>query len=148
MWTRLMDLVVLVAEISRSADRSSVELDKELLSRGYSTDEIEHAVFWFSSRPGQGGVERLRTGSFRVLSDFERMSLSTGAFDYMFRLLNLGIIDGRQFETIVARAIPVGTEKVEVEDVKENACAVIFDRDAGDADEDVFDHFDAGGAPV
>jgi uncharacterized protein Smg (DUF494 family) len=148
MWTRLMDLVVLVAEISRSADRTSVELDQELLSRGYSPDEIEHAVFWFSSRPEWGGADRLRAGSFRVLSDFERMSLSTDAFDYMFRLLNLGIIDGRQFETIVARAIPVGTEKVEVEDVKEIACEVIFDRDAGEVDEDVLDRFDAGGAPV
>jgi uncharacterized protein Smg (DUF494 family) len=148
MWTRLMDLVVLVAEISRSAEVSSIELDRELLSRGYSADEIEHAVFWFSSRSEWHGADRPRGGSFRVLSDFERMSLSTEAFDYMFRLLNLGIIGGRQFETIVARAIPVGTEKVEVEDVKEIACSVIFDREAGEGDEDVFDRFDAGGAPV
>jgi hypothetical protein len=49
MWTRLMDLVVLVAEMSRGADRHHVELDKELTRRGYSADEIGHAVFWLSS---------------------------------------------------------------------------------------------------
>lgn len=146
MWTRLMDLVVLVAEISRSADREAIQLDKELASRGYSSDEIEHAVFWYSSRPD--GVRGMRTGSVRVLSDFERMSLSTAAFDYIFRLLNLGIIDGRQFETILARAIPVGTEKVHMEDVKEIACSVIFDREPGEGDEEFFDRFDSGGAPV
>ena len=146
MWTRLMDLVVLVAEISLSADREAVQLDKELASRGYSSDEIEHAVFWYSSRPD--GVRGMRTGAVRVLSDFERMSLSTAAFDYIFRLLNLGIIDGRQFETILARAIPVGTEKVHMEDVKEIACSVIFDREPGEGDEDFFDRFDSGGAPV
>lgn len=148
MWTRLMDLVVLVAEISRSSDRKHVELDKELLNRGYSTDEIEHAVFWFSSRPEWRAGARLRGGTVRVLSDFERMSLSTTAFDYIFRLLNLGIIDGRQFETILARAIPVGTEKVHVDDVKDIACSVIFDRESDELDEDVLDRFDAGGAPV
>lgn len=146
MWTRLMDLVVLVAEISRSADRDAVQLDKELAERGYSSDEIEHAVFWYSSRPD--GVRGMRTGAVRVLSDFERMSLSTEAFDYIFRLLNLGIIDGRQFETILARAIPVGTEKVHMDDVKEIACSVIFDREPGEGDEEFFDRFDAGGAPV
>lgn len=146
MWTRLMDLVVLVAEISRSADRDAVQLDKELADRGYSSDEIEHAVFWYSSRPD--GVRGMRTGAVRVLSDFERMSLSTEAFDYIFRLLNLGIIDGRQFETILARAIPVGTEKVHMDDVKEIACSVIFDREPGEGDEEFFDRFDAGGAPV
>lgn len=148
MWTRLMDLVVLVAEISRSADRTHVELDKELLNLGYSPDEIEHAVFWFSSHPAWREVSRPGAGTVRVLSDFERMSLSTAAFDYIFRLLNLGIIDGRQFETILARAIPVGAEKVHVDDVKQIACSVIFDRETDEVDEDVFDRFDAGGAPV
>jgi uncharacterized protein Smg (DUF494 family) len=144
-----MDLVVLVAEISLSADRKHVELDKVLSNQGYSADEIEHAVFWFTSRPEWREAARSRAGTVRVLSDFERMSLSTDAFDYIFRLMNLGIIEGRQFETILARAIPVGAEKVEVEDVKEIACSVIFDRDSGEMDEETaFDRFDAGGAPV
>ncbi len=148
MWTRLMELVVLVAEMTRSSERSHVELDKELTDRGYSSEEIEHAVFWFSSRPDTGKVGPAHARGVRVLSEFERMSLCTEAYDYLFRLLNLGIIDGRQFETILARAIPVGTEKVRVEDVKHIASAVVFDREPAEIEEDVFDRFDAGGAPV
>jgi len=148
MWTRLMDLVVLVAEMSRRADRTHVELDKELSSRGYSADEIEHAVFWFSSRPGTFSLDGRRGRSTRVLSEFERMSLSAEAYGYLFRLQNLGLVDARQFETIVARAIPVGADKVGIEDVKAIAYSVIFDKDPGELEEDVFGRFDADGAPA
>ena len=148
MWTRLMDLVMLVAEMSRSADRRPMELDQELTRRGYSTEEIEHAVFWISSRPEASPASIRPSRAVRVLSDFERMSLSTEAYDYLFRLQNLGIIDSRQFETILARAIPVGAEKVHAEDVKGIACSVIFNRDMGDVDEEAFDRFDTDGAPV
>ncbi|HEX5131066.1 MAG TPA: DUF494 family protein [Candidatus Krumholzibacteria bacterium] len=149
MWTRLMDLVVLVAEMSRSADQTHVELDKELSNRGYSADEIEHAVGWFSSRPEWRDAGRLPARSVRVLSEFERMSLSTAAYGYLFRLQNLGIIAGLQFETIVARAIPAAGEKVRLEDVKRIASSVIFDRDVSEIDDDdIFDYLDAGGTPV
>jgi uncharacterized protein Smg (DUF494 family) len=146
MWTRLMDLVVLVAEMSRGADRQYVELDKELSSRGYSPDEIGHAVFWLSSRPAPRDGYRNR--SIRVLSEFERLSLSTEAYGYLFRLQNLGLVDARQFETILARAIPMGADKVGVEDVKSIAYAVIFEKEAGELEEDVFGGFDADGSPV
>jgi Smg protein len=143
-----MDLVVLVAEMARHADQRPVELGKELLRRGYSAEEIDHAVFWFSSRPDAGGAEPRPGRSVRVLSEFERMSLSTAACGYLFRMQQLGIIDARQFETIVARAIPAGGDKVGVEDVKSIAYAVIFDQDPRDVEEDVLGHFDADGAPA
>ena len=141
-----MDLVVLVAEMSYGADRRHVEFDKELSSRGYSADEIGHAVFWYSSRSARGEGQRYRVT--RVLSEFERMSLATVAYEYLYRLQNLGLIDARQFETIVARAIPMGGDKVGIEEVKSIAYAVIFDKDPGDLEEDVFGGFDADSEPV
>lgn len=147
MWTRMMDLVVLVAEMSRRADRTHIEFGKELSSRGYSSDEIEHAVFWFSSR-SESSLDGRRGRTTRVLSEFERMSLSTEAYGYLYRLQNLGLVDARQFETIVARAIPVGADKVNLEDVKVIAYSVIFDKDEADLEEDVFGLFDADGAPA
>ena len=141
-----MDLVVLVAEMSYGADRRHVEFDKELSSRGYSADEIGHAVFWYSSRSARGEGQRYRVT--RVLSEFERMSLATEAYGYLYRLQNLGLIDARQFETIVARAIPMGGDKVGIEEVKSIAYAVIFDKDPVDLEEDVFGGFDADSEPV
>jgi len=141
-----MDLVVLVAEMSRGADRRHVEFDKELSRRGYSSDEIGHVVFWYTSRPAPRDAHRGH--SFRVLSEFERMSLSAEAYGYLFRLQNLGLVDARQFETILSRAIPMGADKVGIEDVKTIAYAVIFEKDAGDLEDEVFGGFDADGAPV
>jgi len=141
-----MDLMVLVAEMSRGSDRQHIELDKELTRRGYSADEIGHAVSCLSSRPTLRIAPRAQ--SLRVLSEFERMSLSTEAYGYLYRLQNLGLLDARQFETVVARAIPMGGDKVGLEDVKSLAYAVIFDKDPDDLEEDLFGGFDADGEPV
>jgi uncharacterized protein Smg (DUF494 family) len=145
MLTRLMDLVVLVAELSQSSDRSYRDLDQELVRRGYSPEEIEQAVFWFSSRSDT--LERPRIEPFsgeavRVPSSLERMSMSRDCYGYLLRLLNLGIMDLEQFERVVARAIPVGPEKIQLGEIKAIACAVVFNRDLSEVEEDFLEHFD------
>jgi hypothetical protein len=42
----------------------------------------------------------------------------------------------------------VGADKVGIEDVKAIAYSVIFDKDPGELEEDVFGRFDADGAPA
>lgn len=146
MLTRLMDLVVLVAELSQEASHGSGrELDEELIMRGYSPEEIEQAVFWFSSRTDSAAGESLplsARGAVRVLSDWERWSLSTDCYGYLLRLLNLGIIDTEQFEKIIARSIPVGQEKIPLGEVKAIACSIVFNREARELDEDIYEGFD------
>jgi uncharacterized protein Smg (DUF494 family) len=145
MLSRLMDLVVLVAELTQDSDKSYKDLDKELTTRGYSPEEIEQAVFLFSSR-GElpDGEEMWLPGknSVRVLSDWERLSLCSECYGYLLRLLNLGIVDGEQFEKIIARAIPVGQEKIQLNDVKAIVCSVIFNRDPSEFEDELFDSFD------
>jgi uncharacterized protein Smg (DUF494 family) len=140
-----MDLVVLVAELTQDSDKSYKDLDKELETRGYSQEEIEQAVFLYSSRgeqPGGDNIWRRGKNSVRVLSDWERLSLCSECYGYLLRLLNLGIVDGDQFEKIIARAIPVGQEKIQLNDVKAIVCSVIFDRDLGELEDELFDVFD------
>jgi uncharacterized protein Smg (DUF494 family) len=145
MLSRLMDLVVLVAELAQDNDKSFKELDQELMMRGYSPEEIERAVFWYTSRGEVLDEEQLELHgrhSHRVLSEWERLSLCTECYGYLLRLLNLGIVDGEQFEKIIARAIPVGPEKIELNDVKAIACSVIFNREPGELEDDLVDFFD------
>lgn len=144
MLTRLMDLVVLVAELSQSSDKSYRDLDKELTTRGYTPEEIEQAMFWFSSRGDTPERERIvmPTGAVRVASELERMSLSRESYGYLLRLLNLGIVDLEQFERVIARAIPVGPEKIRLSDVKAIACSVVFNRDLGEVEDEFLDQFD------
>jgi uncharacterized protein Smg (DUF494 family) len=147
MLSRLMDLVVLVAEIAQDNDRSYRDLDQELATRGYTQDEIDRAVVWYTTR---GDVleeeEVIQHGkdSFRVLSTWERMSLNSECYGYLLRLLNLGIVDGNHFEKIIARAIPVGPEKVQLNDVKAIACSVLFSRDTGEFEDELIDFLDDG----
>lgn len=145
MLSRLMDLVVLVAELTRDSSKSHTDLDQELMMRGYSPEEIERAVFWYSSRDEileEGKIDIHGKNSIRVLSEWERLSLCSDCYGYLLRLLNLGIVDGEQFEKIIARAIPVGPEKIQLSDVKTIACSVIFNREPGELDDDVFEFFD------
>jgi len=145
MLSRLMDLVVLVAELAQSNDKSFKDLDQELTMKGYSPEEIERAVFWYTSRGDvleEGQMELHGKDSFRVLSEWERLSLCADCYGYLLRLLNLGIVDGEQFEKIIARAIPVGPEKIELNDVKAIASSVLFHREPGELDDDLIDFFD------
>jgi uncharacterized protein Smg (DUF494 family) len=145
MLSRLMDLVVLVAELTQNNDKSYKDLDKELMMRGYSQDEIERAVVWYTTRDDvleEDEIVQHGKNSFRVLSDWERMSLSSECYSYLLRLLNLGVVDGGQFESIIARAIPVGPEKVQLNDVKAIACAVIFNREPGEMEDELVEFFD------
>ena len=145
MLSRLMDLVVLVAELTQNNDKSYKDLDKELMMRGYSQDEIERAVVWYTTRDDvleEDEIVQHGKNSFRVLSDWERMSLSSECYSYLLRLLNLGVVDGGQFESIIARAIPVGPEKVQLNDVKAIACSVIFNREPGEMEDELVAFFD------
>jgi len=140
-----MDLVMLVAELSQGRERDYRALDDELQRRGYSEREIEQAVFWFTSREEPGEVQAAiypPARSLRVLSDFERMSISGESYGFLLRLLNLGIIDLEQFERVMARSIPVGPEKIELGDVKAIASSVIFNREMDEVEEDLFEAFE------
>jgi hypothetical protein len=83
-----------------------------------------------------------------VLSEFERMSLSAEAYGYLFRLQNLGLVDARPIRNHPGPRHSHGRDKVGIEDVKSIAYAVIFDKEAGELEEDVFGGFDADGPPV
>jgi uncharacterized protein Smg (DUF494 family) len=145
MLNRLMDLVVLVAELSQNSKKTFKELDHELMLRGYSPEEIEQAVFWFTSRRDvldDDRIEPEERRTVRVLSEWERLSLHSDCYGFLLRLLNLGIIDDEQFEKIIARSIPIGPEKIYLNEVKAIACSVIFNKDMGEIEEDFFDQFD------
>jgi Smg protein len=144
MMSRLIDLVVLVAELSEYKGKSLRELDQELVGRGYSSKEIEQAMFWLSS---QRRSAVLYSGSsskpaHRVLSPWESMCLDSDAYGYLLHLQNLAIIDQDQFEKIVTRILPIGGEKLPLGELKTLAGSVIFNVDGEDHDDDSFDVLD------
>jgi Smg protein len=148
MVNRLIDLVVLVAELSQQSGKSLKDLDKELVHRGYSSEEIEQALFWMSSqwRPADtafdGGSGR---PACRVLSPWESMSLDTEAYGYLLRLQNLGIIDPERFERIMRRIHPYGDEWIPLGELKALVGSVVFNLGEEQTEDEVLDGLDEEG---
>lgn len=145
MMSRLMDLVVLVAELSQKSGKSFRELSKELMVKGYSAEEVEQALSWISSRkdvPAGNRGDLYGKRGVRVLSHWERVSLGPEYYRYLLKLLRLGVIDGEQFERIMARVAPFGLEKIKMSEIKEVACSVIFNLKNPDKGEDLFEVLD------
>jgi Smg protein len=147
MVNRMIDLVVLVAEMSRREGKSLRELDQELEERGYSSKEIEQAMFWLSSQhrsvlPIADGISK---PSHRVLSPWEAACLDSEAYGYLLHLQNLGIIDQEQFEKIVTRILPIGGEKLPLGELKTLAGSVIFNVGAEEFDDESPDALDVYG---
>lgn len=140
-----MDLVVLLAELSRNSGKTFTELDDELAGRGYSAEEIDQAFSWISmqGRPfgGKSGGNPVRK-SHRILSPWESMCLDSDAYGYLLRLQNLGIIDIDQFEKIITRILPFGGEKLPLGEFKTLVGAVIFGLNPEDSEKDQLDAFD------
>ena len=129
MVSRMLDLVVLVAEFNQRNDKSFKELGKELEHQGYSPAEIEQALFWISSKlkAPEPGSELYALGGSRVLSSWESSALSNEAHGYLLRLLSLGVLDIGLFERILARVHPFGADKAHLADIKDLVGAAIFD---------------------
>jgi len=140
-----MDLVVLVAELSQQAGKSIKDLDKELVHRGYSEEEIEQALFWISSQwcpVDRGAATSVAGVGVRVLSPWEADRIEPAAYGYLLRLANLGIVDPDQLDRILERITPMVSGRVSVADVKEIAGALIFNLSGDDLDGDYIEELD------
>ena len=144
MMSRLMDLVVLVTELIQGKDKSYREIDQELVLRGYSSEEIEQARFWMTTKQSGSGEGIFTTGRnvVRILNRWEQLSLDTESYGFLLRLLNLGIIDIAQFERIMMRVSPIGSEKIPLGDLKSIAGGVVFEQFGRDFENEFFEELD------
>lgn len=142
MVTRLMDLVVLLVEMTRKSDKSFKELDKELGHLGYSSEEIEEAYYWVSNQWRRVDPGVSHRPAVRVLSPWEAMVLDPEAYSYLLRLQNLGIVDHDQFERIMYRVLPFRGERLSTSDIKALAGTVVFDLGSEDFEHEMLHVFD------
>ena len=145
MVNRLMDLVVLVAEFSQQSAKSLKELDKELGHLGYTSEEIQEALFWITSqwRPIEcGGKVANERSVFRVLSPWETKGIASEAHGYLLRLQHLGLVDESQFERIMKRITPEAGGRLQLQDIKLLAGRVMFNDDSDGFEEILFQVLD------
>jgi uncharacterized protein Smg (DUF494 family) len=125
-------LVFLMTELREDKQLHDIDL-APLRDRGYTTSEISAAFSWLYENMGSGDVEmishaRAARGSRRILHEVERTVLSLEAQGYLIQLVELSLLDDRDIETVIERAIGTGYAGLSVQEVKEIVAAVLSSR--------------------
>jgi uncharacterized protein Smg (DUF494 family) len=130
-------LVYLMSEMQENKPLHELDLS-ELRDRGYTTSEIGAAFSWLyeNSRTDEARViqrGKAGAGSRRVFHEAERAVLSTAAQGYMIQLYELGLVDERETELILERAMGSGYAGLTVQELRDIVATVLFsgDRPAG-----------------
>ncbi|RKX25558.1 MAG: hypothetical protein DRP45_05665 [Candidatus Zixiibacteriota bacterium] len=132
--SRILEIVFyLMDHFQESDDQLSgiSEFSSDLQSIGYSEEEISTAYNWILDHlatPGESLYSAFPdcAGANRILTDLERARLTPGAYGFLLRLFNLGVIDAERQEMILDRLGLIGPSLITAEQVKLVASAVIF----------------------
>ena len=125
-------LMYLMAEIEANKRLSDVNIE-DLTNRGYTQSEISAAFSWlYDNMPvNDGRIElqaRASRASRRFLHDAEKVFFTTEAQGYLMQLVELGLLDVVDLETVIERAMLTGLEKLSVDEVHGIVAGVIFSR--------------------
>lgn len=130
-----------MSEIESNKRLSDIDVDG-LKQRGYTQSEISIALSWlYENVPMQDGhVVHQGTSSYasrRQLHDAERMMMTTEAQGYLMQLNELGLLDNRELETVIERAMVSGFEQFTIYEMREIVAAVLFSKKSAGNDRHV-----------
>jgi uncharacterized protein Smg (DUF494 family) len=123
-------LVYLMAEIEGNKRLSDIDL-LDLQDKGYSASEISTAFSWlYDNMPIQDGRVVMQSSSSRTsrryLHDAEKMLMTTEAQGYLLQLCELGLIEQRDLENVLDRAMMAGFERLTVQEMREIVATSLF----------------------
>jgi uncharacterized protein Smg (DUF494 family) len=132
---RIVDIIVyLLNEIQQGSKQlEKVNLTKELLSKGYTDNEINLAFSWIFNRLSmipRKKVDNLGNDSDNNEDDIniDKLVISPEAYGYLIHLIKLGVIYDNDIELVVEHALSYGKDHLEVEDLKSIIASILFDR--------------------
>ena len=110
------------------------EMSADLHSLGFTEKEISSAYSWMFDRY-DGDFEHLfttpelTTTSSRILAPRERLAVSSAAFGYLGRLVELGILRYSDLEEIIEACVQSGRHNVTLDEMKLIVSGALFDAD-------------------
>jgi uncharacterized protein Smg (DUF494 family) len=124
-WLSLLHTLTgrLLAEKSLRADPAP--LLEELAEEGWEADEVALGLAWVErffagvGRPPAGPAEPIVSTGHRTRSAEELLCVSPGAFGYLLRLENAGVIDAALREEILDRALAACEDEVGEAEIRE-----------------------------
>ena len=137
MQERLIEIIVfLLGEFSRNEKSENyLDLSNELISKGYSENEINLAYSWIFNHL-QSGKDRPKeefeyvADSNRLLHDLEKIIISSEAYGYLLQMRHLGLLSDFDLELVIEKSISLGTSDISLDDIKTIAASLIFNSDS------------------
>ncbi|MCK5833358.1 DUF494 family protein [bacterium] len=124
---RLLEVLILVAEALQQSNDASLALSEqtrnELIEKGFTNDEVQNAIHWIGERLPLNKGKR----AIRVLSNFERIHLTTKGSGLLLKLRNLNLLTDEHIELIIARALLLNELPIDAESVRNMAFVLLFD---------------------
>ena len=113
-------------------DENLGDFSESLILNGYSENEVADALSMLLEKLDfvhlkPEDVEEHRKTSTRILSDYERVSVSPEIYGYILRLKSLSVINAGQMEKLIDFCMFAGSKKVTGEEVDEMVAAIIFE---------------------
>ncbi len=107
------------------------DISLELKDMGYSDNEINTAYSWFLEQFNSSIEEYYRdfpetVNSIRILTEEERLQLSSESYGFLLKLLNNRIVNSEQFEAILERILLLTGETIDVDRMKIIVSSVLF----------------------
>lgn len=128
-------LVLIMSEIQGNKRITDIDM-QALQNKGYTPSEINAAISWIYDNMQLNDREHripseARTGSRRVFHSAEKSVIPTEAQGYLLQLQELGLIDDRDLEMVIDRAMMSGYEKISIEELQEIVASVISAKGGG-----------------
>ena len=136
-------LICLIYEFNTTADSAPKkwgDISEKLMKNGYTEHEINLAFSWLfdrlhernNHRNNHRNDQRVQSSGvpckgMRILHESERMVFRPEAYGYLIYLKELGLIDQEQMEIVIERAMMLGINDVDREDVKAIVASLIFE---------------------
>lgn len=133
MQERIVEIIVyLLGQFQEeTSNENYTDFSRELISQGYTRDEINLAFSWiFNHLQGEHAEKSQELHYFgdgvRILHDLEKLVISAEGYGYVLQLLHLGLLSENDIEIIIERALAMGSMNVTLEDIKSIVASLIF----------------------
>jgi uncharacterized protein Smg (DUF494 family) len=127
---RIVELIVqIMSGIQMKATLADINVG-DLKDKGYTVTEISEALSWVYShvqvRDGVISLPGSPRGTTRIFHEVEKAAFAIESQGYLIQLRELGLLDDRDLELVIERAIQTGYERLSVDEAREIVATLLL----------------------
>ncbi|GAB4379932.1 MAG: hypothetical protein Kow0042_29730 [Calditrichia bacterium] len=139
MQQKIIEIIqILIHEIYNFQGKSYADLElvsRKLIDKGYTEGEVQEALKWLFELFDDDPIQPIRQdpsiqdpGTLRILNSFEKEFFTPQAYGFLIQLQKLKLISIPKMELLIERCLMMGTDQVDVEDVKATFLQILWGR--------------------